>query len=186
MYWAEWAKLRDVLRAKGKTAGEIEAHRYNVTLRAIGVAKSSKLLSNGELDRVIARIKAEVAPGDFSAQMRQQNQPDSRTAALLARCRAACEALANLSSRYRLSDRASQDRYIGGLSQKLHRKWPERCDERELGMIAGMIEKQVGRERAEAAEHAAKVEAGHSAWVAAGRPEAAPAKPAALVPGEDF
>ena len=185
MYWAEWSKLRDMLRAKGKTAGEIEAHRYNVTLRAIGAAKSSKLLSNGELDRVIARIKAEVSPGDFGAQMRQQEQRDTRRAALLARCDAACVAMADRScGEYQFSKAETRARYIAGVAKKLCGQWPEACTEAELGKVAGVLEARVQQLGCAMSEHLAKVGAAASAAVAPAR--ATSSTPAALLPGEDF
>jgi len=180
MYWAEWSKLRDVLRAKGKTAGEIEAHRYNVTLRAIGSAKSSKLFSNGELDRVIARIKAETSPGDFGAQMRQQEQPDRRRAAALERCDRAALAMADGScGEYQFATLETRQRYIASMAKRLCGKWPDQCDEADLSKVAGVLEARVKQLARAMSEHVAKV--GAAAGISA--PEAAPAD---LQPGEDF
>src|SRR4051812_46683499 len=90
MYWAEWAKLRDVLRGKGKSSVQIEDYRHALTRRALGLDKSSKDFTNADLDKVLARIKAESEPGNLDAQIAIQESPEKRRAYLLDRCDECC------------------------------------------------------------------------------------------------
>lgn len=187
MYWAEWSKLRDVLRARGVGAADIEARRGALTVRALGAAKSSKAFTNADLDRVIAAIKAETQPADLNAQLRQIDQPENRRAAAFTRLRTACTSLAEVSPAHaRLGDQGSQDRYLSGLAQRVIGKWPEQCTEADLAKLAGIVEKQLARAGEELAAHREKVLHDHQQWASAGRPTTPAAKPAMLVPGEDF
>ena len=186
MYWAEWGKLRDVLRARGKTSAEIEAHRGALTVRALGAAKSSKLFTNSDLDRVIAAIKAATQPSDFAAQMRQQNQPDERRAAALARCDAACVAMADRScGEYQFATAKTRAGYIAGMSKKLCGKWPEACDDVELNKCAGVLEARVKQLERAMSAHLAPPGAA-PAPAAAGAQAGAAGTAARLEPGEDF
>jgi len=82
-YHATWAKCRAALKAAGKPHDE--AARYALHERTIGRRCSSKELSNSEFDQVLAAMMAIVAPDDFGAQMRQQDQEDLRREDVLSR-----------------------------------------------------------------------------------------------------
>jgi len=93
MYFAEFGKLRKLRKDEGWTGQEIDEERHRITRTALGRDKSSKDFSNGDLDAVLARIKALVSPGDFAAQMRQQDSPDLRRASVEARIEAALDVI---------------------------------------------------------------------------------------------
>jgi hypothetical protein len=78
MYWAEWGRVRDVLRSRGRSTGEIEATRHTLHRKALGKDRSSKALTNAELDVVLAAFKAVSEGGNLEAQLRQLDQPDWR------------------------------------------------------------------------------------------------------------
>lgn len=162
----------------------------------IGRDCSSKDLTQKQFDDMIGAFMAEIEPANFNAQMEQQDQPEKRHAVQMAKCRALCLEMSETGGEYHLTTAEDQDRYIGSISQRLHHKWPEACDDGQLAAVAGVLAKQAERCRAALQEHAANVGAAQKAWIAAGRPEGEvvdahpmprPAKAAPLLePGEDF
>lgn len=84
-YFAEFGRLRAVYRARGLDSTAIEARRHALIHRALGGPKSSKTFTNSELDRVLAAIRAELAPADFAAQLALQEQPERRISILQSR-----------------------------------------------------------------------------------------------------
>ncbi len=69
LYWREWAAVRRV---------DPQADRRALTVRALGVAKSSKDFTNADLDRVLAVFRAVSRPADVDGQLRQQAQARQR------------------------------------------------------------------------------------------------------------
>jgi hypothetical protein len=145
MYWAEWAKLRDVLRAKGRTHAEIETERHSVTIRALGAVKSSKVFTNAELDRVLARIKAEREPDNFAAQMALQDSPDKRRASALEACMAAAWEIYNHGGNNFLNDGERRERYVNGIARNVVKKELGDCTAEELWRVRGILLRHVER-----------------------------------------
>lgn len=139
MYFAEFGKLRDVLRARGWASAKIEAHRAELTFKALGRAKSSKQFTNGDLDKVLAVIKAATAPADFDAQMRLQDSPEKRHELLIARIWA-------LSKRVGLTP-DNESRYVDGISQRMFGKQYQHLDERGLQQIEGILRRRLKQQR---------------------------------------
>lgn len=69
LYWREWAAVR---------RADPQADRRALTVRALGVAKSSKEFTNADLDRVLAAFRAVSRPADVDGQLRQQAQARQR------------------------------------------------------------------------------------------------------------
>ena len=182
MYFAEFGKLRDVLRARLWSTAKIEAHRSAITLKALGRAKSSKQFTNADLDKVLAVIKAETAPADFDAQMRLQDMPEKRHALVMGRIHA-------LSLSVQLEP-GLESSYVAGIA---HRMFGERAYERltveQLGQIEGVLRRRL-KQLHLTLEQINEVERTVAASAAARLQTLAPvfaAKPAAaLVAGEDF
>lgn len=152
---SKWSAARKAAGRPGDDAA-LDA----LKLRTIGRVCSSKAFSQGDLDAMLAAFQAEIAPGDFNAQMRQQDQPDTRRAALLARCDAACVAMADRScGEYQFSRPETRARYIAGVAKKLCGQWPEACTEAELGKVAGVLEARVKQLGGAMRAHHAKVSA---------------------------
>lgn len=76
LYFREWGRVRDVLKAKGLPCGDVERHKLH--LKALGARKSSKDFTNADLDKVLAAFKAITEPGNLTAQMRAMEQPQLR------------------------------------------------------------------------------------------------------------
>lgn len=135
MYFAEWGKLRTVLSARGKSSAEIEAHRAAITLKALGRPKSSKLFTNADLDKVLAAIKAEAAPGDFAAQMKVQDSPEKRRELLLARIR-------SLSLSVGLNA-GHESTYVDGIARRMFGRQYHELEERGLQQIEGILQRRL-------------------------------------------
>lgn len=76
LYFREWGRVRDVLKAKGLSCGDVERHKLHQ--KALGERKSSKEFTNADLDKVLAAMKAITEPGNLTAQMRAMEQPQLR------------------------------------------------------------------------------------------------------------
>jgi hypothetical protein len=69
LYWREWAAVR---------RADPRADRLELTIRALGKARSSKEFTNAEFDRVLAAFRAVSRPADVDGQLDQQEQPRKR------------------------------------------------------------------------------------------------------------
>ena len=145
MYWAEWAKLRDALRAKGKSVTQIEHYRHELTVRALGVEKSSKKFTNVDLDKVLARIRAEREPGNLDAQLAIQESPEKRRAYLLARCDECCGEMWSRGNDNRLLKPEMRLRYVAGTARNVIGKELEDCSAEEIAKVLGCLEARLRR-----------------------------------------
>jgi hypothetical protein len=160
MYWAEFAKLRDVLRARGKHAAEIEAHRHALTRRALGVDKSSKLFTNADLDKVLARIKAEREPGNLNAQLALQDSPEKRRQFVFDRCVEMCSRMWSHGADTRLAQVSAQHNYIRGTARNVIKKEVEACTAEDLAKVLGCLEARCNRLEKAAEQSTALARAG--------------------------
>jgi hypothetical protein len=87
LYFFEWGQVRKHYLAKGIDAKQVDAKRHELHQRALGRARSSKDLSNAELDKVIAVFRAVYDGGNLDAQLAQLDQPENRRLQLIKRCR---------------------------------------------------------------------------------------------------
>jgi hypothetical protein len=165
MYWAEWGQLRDVLRARGKSGAQIEDYRHALTRRALGAAKSSKSFTNADLDKVLARIKAEREPGNLDAQLALQESPERRRAYLLAKADEVCGRMWSHGGDLRLSSPEAREGYIRSTARNVCHREIADCSDAELGKVIGCLEARLRRLEAEIAER--KQAAGYLAPVAA-------------------
>ncbi|MBX3732622.1 MAG: hypothetical protein KF791_08515 [Verrucomicrobiae bacterium] len=69
LYWREWAAVR---------RADPSADRHEIQARAIGCTRSSKLLTNRDLDLVLGAFRAISDPGSLGPQLRAQNQVRAR------------------------------------------------------------------------------------------------------------
>ena len=84
LYFREWGKARAALAGLGRSHDD--AVRKALQKEALGgVVKSSKVLTNGELTKVLAKFRAWSEPGNLDAQMHAEEEPEQRIAAYLAR-----------------------------------------------------------------------------------------------------
>lgn len=84
LYFREWGRVRDVLKAKGLPHGDVERHKLH--LKALGERRSSKDFTNADLDKVLAAFRAITEPGNLTPQMRALEQPQYRNVEARARC----------------------------------------------------------------------------------------------------
>lgn len=145
MYWAEWARLRDMLRARGHTVAQVEEYRHNLTRRALGVLKSSKDFTNADFDRVLARLKAESDPANLDAQLSLQDSPDRRRAYLLHRLSECCAELFTVGGDERLREPAAREGYIRGTARNVCKHELEQCTDADLGKVLGCLEARLRR-----------------------------------------
>lgn len=80
LYWREWRRVWSESRRRDLELSwrDAERVRHDVHRRALGYAKSSKALSNGEFDKVLAEFRAITRPDDLRSQRAAQNQPRRR------------------------------------------------------------------------------------------------------------
>jgi hypothetical protein len=154
LYWREWARLRDVLRSKGKPFGQVEDYRHALTRRALGHDKSSKHFTNSDLDKVLARLRAEIDPADLDAQLALQESPDRRRAYLLERCDEVCSQMWSHGNDPRLVKPEARDGYVRGTARNVIKKELEDCTDAELGKVIGCLEARLRRLVADCAERA--------------------------------
>jgi hypothetical protein len=154
LYWREWARLRDVLRARSKSMSQIEDYRHDLTRRALGVAKSSKDFTNADLDKVLARLRAEIDPADLDAQLALQESPDRRRVYLLERCEEVCGAMWSHGADSRLLHLEARQGYIRGTARNVCKKELEDCTDAEIGKVLGCLQARLKRLKAECAERA--------------------------------
>lgn len=158
MYWAEWGKLRDVLREKGKSSAQIEDYRHALTRRALGIDKSSKVFTNADLDKVLARIKAEREPGDLDAQIAIQESPDKRREFLLDRCDECCSEMFSHGGDLRMRDPRARAGYVAGTARNVIKKEIDDCSAEETAKVLGCLEARLKRLKAENGAAAAGLE----------------------------
>lgn len=145
MYWAEWARVRDMLRTRGCTVAQVEEYRHALTRRALGVLKSSKSFTNADLDRVLARLKAESDPANLDAQLSIQDSPDRRRAYLLHRLSECCAELYTVGCDERLREPAAREGYVQGTALKVCKCELQDCTDAELGKVLGCLEARLRR-----------------------------------------
>ncbi len=135
-YWRLVSAWRAARLARGLPAGDAERHA--LTRKALGYERSSKQLTNAELDRVLAALFAEARPNDLDAQLRQIDQPEARQARLLQRL-------------YALADRCGVVGRSGDASRGLDdylvaKLWPGKTlaelTERQLQKLAGILSRR--------------------------------------------
>lgn len=124
LYRKEWALCRAALRRYGRSPSEADAERMRIHEQVCGTAKSSKCLTNQQLDKVLAIFWSWSKSDDLDAQIRQDNQPAIR-------CRGICRHLLDLFSEidtdlYIAEDR--KDAYIDGLFSRLNPGCPQDPD----------------------------------------------------------
>jgi hypothetical protein len=144
-YFAEWGRLRDVLRSQGMTHAECETERHALTRRALGCLKSSKAFTNAELDKVLARIVATLEPDNFDAQMALQDSPDKRRAAAVEACMNAAWEIYNHGGNNFLNDGERRERYVNGICRNVVKKEIENCTAEELWRVRGILIVHVNR-----------------------------------------
>lgn len=173
MYFAEFGKLREVLRTRGWSPTKIEQHRHALTKKALGFDKSSKDFSNAELDRVLAVISAEAAPADFNAQMRLQDMPEKRFMLLLSRVR-------GLSKHVGLKP-GLESAYVDGIARRMFQvQGYDKLTEQQLAVIEGVLRRRL-RQLKLTVEQIAEIErevADHAEEMTAIGSRAIPARPA--------
>lgn len=83
LYWREWRAAAQAMKQLGHAGDDYQ--RRALQADAIGgVEKSSKDLTNAELTKVLAKFRSYSQPGNFSAQMHAEEEPEARHAATLA------------------------------------------------------------------------------------------------------
>lgn len=146
MYFAEWGKLRDVLRARGWSNAKIETHRHEITKKALGRPKSSKAFTNADLDAVLAKINAERDPAGFDAQMRIQDSPERARADQLEACHRVCWEMFELGDNG-FAQRESAERYIAGTARNVVKKSLADCTAADLAIVCGCLARKRDRMR---------------------------------------
>jgi len=74
LYWKEWSKVRRACMARGLPIPD----RHDLHVRALGSDKSSKELTNADLDQVLAEFLALSRPDDLASQLLQKDMPRRR------------------------------------------------------------------------------------------------------------
>jgi len=75
LYWREWAAVRFACKRRALT----EPDRHELHAKALGEDKSHKSLNNADFDRVLAEFRSWSQPENVSGQVRQIEQPRTRS-----------------------------------------------------------------------------------------------------------
>lgn len=78
LYWRAWNTTRAILTRTGYTLLETEEWRRDVTTKACGKYKSSRDLTNRDLDMVLTHFRAVSQPDDLDEQIRLTDAEDER------------------------------------------------------------------------------------------------------------
>lgn len=152
LYWREWARVRDMLRTRGKSVGQSEDYRHELTRRALGVAKSSRDFTNAEFDKVLARLRAEADPANLEAQLAVQESPERRRGFLLQKAEETCYAMWSHGGDTRLMREEARDGYIEGTARRVIGREIAACSDAEIAKVVGCLEARLKRLVARAAE----------------------------------
>lgn len=153
LYWREWGRARERFLGLGFSHADADAKRMALHAKALGQAKSSKALYNADLDKVLAAFRAVWDDSNLDAQLRQEEQPYQRLIALQQRCYQAVQTFITEGPEVRRS--LAIQRYIEATAERICGKRFDQCDERDLGKVAGALERSArvrGRIRSAAAE----------------------------------
>jgi hypothetical protein len=159
LYFREWGRVRDVLKAKGLPCGDVERHKFH--LKALGVRKSSKDFTNADFDKVLAAFKAITEPGNLTPQIRAMDQPMLRNIEARARCMKILEELevgrASTIERSEFIRGSYLDGIVRRLTQGKHINFST-CDDRTANAILHtlhmrLLSRQRAKEKALAANN---------------------------------
>lgn len=89
LYFRTWGECRKALAALGRDASDEARHALQAEALG-GKKKSSSALTNGELDRVLAKFRSFSQPGDLNAQLKPEDDDNAKKADAMRRCYEAC------------------------------------------------------------------------------------------------
>jgi hypothetical protein len=141
LYWREFAAWKRAREARGLPVDT--AARHALTVKALGYAKSSKALTNGEFDKVLMAFRAESKPDDLAGQIRLQEQAEDRRNNLLDELAHLALDLTDSHHLTFIDARRNRDKYLGTLSRSVAKKPYEQCSERELAIMRGILTKRL-------------------------------------------
>lgn len=150
MYFGAFGDLRAKLKAEGWTSAQIDEERHHITRLALGRDKSSKRFTNADLDAVLAKIKARIAPADFEAQMRLQDSPEIARATIDQRIEAALDEIVEAPDPAFAGLRRGN--YLDGTARKIFGKGVGSIDEHERVKLMGILERNAASKRRRRAE----------------------------------
>jgi len=137
LYFREWGRVRAHYLAKGIDPKQADHKRHELHRRALGVDKSSKTFTNADLDKVLAVFRAITEPGNLTAQLRQLEQPEQRTAGLRQGCREFCLRLPKIAAAKAPEQYALN--YLDQLARSVVGCRFDDLDEKELARIYGIL-----------------------------------------------
>jgi len=145
MYWSLLSRLRDVRKAQG--LGWTDSDRHAFHKKVLGVMKSSKALTNGDLDKIKAAILAIVEPDNLVNQLRALDQPELRRAEAQVKAMEICEEL-QIGNRYAYDEHDLHSRrlaYLDGLVVKIYpaKKWWHQLDDKEANVVLGIMQRRM-------------------------------------------
>lgn len=158
LYFREWGRVRDVLKAKGLPCGDVARHGFHK--KALGVAKSSKLFTNADLDRVLAEFRAITQPDNLQAQLQAIESPERRLGKLQAECWKLVYQLPKLkAAELALADvQFYAENYLNTLAKSLRGVPFEKLDEVQCAKLLGILRHRLGKAGAPGAREKAFTE----------------------------
>jgi hypothetical protein len=143
LYWREWGKTRARLIADGLTSAQAAEKRHKLHVKALGKDKSHTSLTNADFDKVLGVFRAIHDDANLDAQLRQIDQPEHRREDLINRCWDAARVF------IKGTDQSHKDYlcecYIEGVAQRVCKKSFRELDEREIGKVCGILDRQARR-----------------------------------------
>ncbi len=145
MYWSLIGRLRDVRKAQGRPWSESDRHAFHK--QVLGVMKSSKDLTNGDLDKIKAAVLAIVEPDNLVNQLRALDQPELRRDAARVKIMAICADL-RIGDKWAFDEHDLHNRrlaYVDGLVVKIikTKKWWHQLDDKEANILLGVMQRRM-------------------------------------------
>lgn len=141
LYWRKWSACKRALAKLGRPTDD--AARHALHQQALGVAKSSKHLTNRDLDRVLAAFASFTAPSDLTQQLRADEQPEVRRRHNEQGCR---DLVARLPQVAAAADPAAYAaHYLDSVARSVTGRAFAELDDTQLARIYGILRHRLGK-----------------------------------------
>lgn len=158
-YFFEWARLRDMLLARGFTHADCEEFRTRLTVKAVGYEKSHMSFSDAEFTEWRKKCSAATKPGGLLEQLGIEDSNEACLSRAREGCEAACLAMLELGDA-RMADAAYRTNYVASTARRIVKKEFSECAIAEVAVVRGVLNQHLKRLKKRAAEQAELLAAG--------------------------
>ena len=153
LYWRDWSACKAERKKRGLPHDDVARHLIH--LKALGTDVSMKHLTNRQFDKVLGAFRSWSRDSDLNAQLRVDEQPDTRKEISIEKC---YEILDELEIHGKVFDGANaKERYLNGTAWAVLKRQVSDLNDSEAGKLFGVLLRQLTRvqEKAKAESPAA-------------------------------